>query len=142
MKRVLKIRKADTLRREVFGKGVSREVFFSPEAGESTYQKMAIVDIVPGSVGLAHVHLGEEIVYTIRGKAVLECDGKEYLLEEGSCCLIPPDTEHPARVIGNENWVAVAAYCDECPVLKKWRNKEGIHYPIISSEAAARESKE
>ena len=54
------------------------------------------------------------------------------MLEEGTCFLIPPDVEHPARVVGNENWVAVAAYCDECPVLKKALNKEHVHYPLAT----------
>ncbi len=38
--------------------------------------------------------------------------------------------EHPARVVGDENWKAIAAYCDECPVLKKELGKEDIDYPV------------
>ena len=70
------------------------------------------------------------MVYTIKGKALFQLNGKDYLLEEGTCFLIPPDTEHPARVVGNENWVAVAVYCDECPVLKKALYKEDMAYPM------------
>ena len=44
--------------------------------------------------------------------------------------MIPPDVTHPAQVIGDVNWVAVAVYCDECPVLKKALAKEDIDYPV------------
>ena len=71
-------------------------------------------------------------MYTIQGKASLTIDGKEHLLEEGACFMIPPDVAHPARVVGDANWVAVAAYCDECPVLKKALDKEDLCYPLPS----------
>lgn len=123
------IRKVEGLKEERFG-GISRRVFFSPETTQNRYLKMAFIDVPPGATGTPHLHLGEELVYTIKGKASITIDGKEHLLEEGTCFLIPPDVTHPARVVGNENWVAVAAYCDECPVLKKALNKEHVHYPL------------
>jgi quercetin dioxygenase-like cupin family protein len=124
-----RVRKMEGLKQEQFG-GIFRQVFFSPETTGNRYLKMAYIDVPPGAEGTSHVHLGEELVYTIKGKASLTIDGEEHLLEEGTCFLIPPDVAHPARVVGNENWVAVAAYCDECPVLKRALNKEGIHYPL------------
>ena len=127
----LRIRKVEGLKEERFG-GISRRVFFSPATTGNRYLKMAYLDVPPGATGTPHVHLGEELVYTIQGKASLTIDGEEHLLEEGTCFLIPPDVEHPVRVVGNENWVAVAAYCDECPVLKKALNKEGVEYPLAT----------
>jgi quercetin dioxygenase-like cupin family protein len=127
----LRIRKVDGLKEERFG-GISRRVFFSPATTGNRYLKMAYLDVPPGATGTPHVHLGEELVYTIQGKASLTIDGQDHLLEEGTCFLIPPDVEHPVRVVGNENWVAVAAYCDECPVLKKALNKEGVDYPLTT----------
>jgi quercetin dioxygenase-like cupin family protein len=127
------IRKIEGLKEEQFGE-ISRLVFFSPETTGNRYLKMAHIDVPPGATGTAHVHLGEELVYTIKGKARITIDGEDYLLEQDTCFLIPPDVEHPARVVGNENWVAVAAYCDECPVLKKALNKEDVHYPLASEK--------
>ena len=127
------IKKIEGLKQEHFG-GISRQVFFSPETTGNRYLKMAYIDVPPGAVGTPHVHLGEELVYTIKGKASIHIDGVDHLLEAGTCFLIPPDVEHPARVVGNENWVAVAAYCDECPVLKKALNKEDVHYPLASEK--------
>jgi len=75
-------------------------------------------------VGVAYIHLGEEVVYTFGGKCILRINGQDDLLEEGSAFIIPPDVEHPANVMGDKEWVAVAAYCDDCPVLKKARRKE------------------
>jgi quercetin dioxygenase-like cupin family protein len=125
----LKIKTIKNLKQEHFGQ-VFRQVFFSPETTGNRFLKMAYIDVPPGSTGTAHVHLGEEVVYTIQGKATLSINGYEYLLEAGTCFLIPPDVEHPAKVVGEENWVAVAAYCDECPVLKKAAGKEDIDYPL------------
>ena len=132
-KKDLEIKKVKkNLKQEHFGQ-ISRQVFFSPETSRTRYLKMAYIDVPPGSVGTPHVHLGEEIVYTIKGKAILTLDDHDYLLEEGTCFLIPPDVEHPARVVGNENWIAVAAYCDECPVLKKELGKTDVNYPLSTS---------
>ena len=125
------IKKIEGLKEEHFG-GIFRQVFFSPETNGNRYLKMAYIDVPPGAVGTPHVHLGEELVYTIQGKASLTIDGKEHLLEEGACFMIPPDVAHPARVVGDANWVAVAAYCDECPVLKKALDKEDLCYPLPS----------
>jgi quercetin dioxygenase-like cupin family protein len=107
------LRRTEGLKKEQFGQ-VFRQVFFSPKTTCNRYLKMAYIDVPPGSVGTAHVHLGEEVVYTIKGKAIITIEGRDHLLEPGTCFLIPPEVPHPARVVGEENWVAVAAYCDEC----------------------------
>ena len=129
LRKDLEIKRVKNLKQEHFGQ-IFRQVFFSPETTRTQYLKMAYIDVPPGSVGTPHIHLGEEIVYTIQGKAVLTIDDREYLLEAGTCFLIPPDVEHPARVVGDENWKAVAAYCDECPVLKKALGKADVDYPV------------
>ena len=30
---------------------------------------------------------------------------------------IPPGTQHYPEVVGNQTWIAVAAYCDDCPII-------------------------
>jgi quercetin dioxygenase-like cupin family protein len=117
------------LRSEFFGE-VFRQVIFSPTTGGNNFQKLAYIDVPPGAVGTAHVHLGEEVVFTIKGEAILTIEGIEHRLEAGTAFLIPPDVPHPARVVSEENWIAVAAYCDECPVLKAARDKEDVRYPL------------
>jgi len=132
IKKVVLSRKLGGIKKEEFG-GMFRMVLFSPTETGNNFLKMAYLNLPPGSKGEAHIHLGEEAVYTIRGKCVLRIEGKEHPLEEGSGFIIPPDVEHPAEVIGDEDWVAVAAYCDECPVLKKARKKEKVNYPVATT---------
>jgi quercetin dioxygenase-like cupin family protein len=133
IKKVIKSRRVEGLKEEHFGE-VFRQVLFSPSETGNNFLKMAYIDVPDGSKGLAHIHLGEEVVFTIKGKATLRINGQDYLLEEGSAFLIPPDVEHPATVQTGGNWVAVAAYCDECPILKKARGKEGIDYPVATGK--------
>lgn len=129
IKREPQLRQLTNLKQEHFGQ-VFRQVLFSPETTGNNYLKMAYINVPAGAQGTPHHHLGEEIVYTISGHAVLTMRGVDYHLTAGACLLIPPDTAHPARVLGEEPWVAVAAYCDECPVLKKALGKEGQAYPL------------
>lgn len=129
IKKVILNRKMEGLKKEQFG-GMVRFVLMSPSETGNNFLKMAYINLPPGAKGAPHIHLGEEGVYTIQGKCILRIDGKDHLLEEGSAFLIPPDVEHPAEVVGEKNWIAVAAYCDECPVLKRARKKEKLNYPI------------
>ena len=133
IKKMIKSRKVEGLKEEHFGE-VFRQVLFSPSETGNNFLKMAYIDVPAGSKGAPHIHLGEEVVFTLKGKAILRIHGKDYLLEEGSAFLIPPDVEHPATVPPGKNWVAVAAYCDECPVLKKARGKEGVDYPVTTGK--------
>src|ERR671916_59713 len=105
-------------------RGLTRQVFFSPATTHNRYQKFAVVKGTPGAKGAVHTHLGEEVVYTISGRCILRIDGVDHLLEPGTAFLIPPDTEHPAEVVGDEPWLAVAAYCDECVLMKAFRARD------------------
>ncbi len=117
------------LRDEFFGE-VFRRVIFSPSTTGSSFQKLAYLDVPPGLVGTAHVHLGE-VAFTLKGRAALTIDREEHFLEGGTAFLIPRGVPHPARVVGDEHWVAVATYCDERPALKRARNKKGVDYPLV-----------
>lgn len=103
-----------------------RKVFFSPTLTGTRYLKLAYVEGPPGARGAVHTHLGEEAVFTLQGRCILTINGVEHLLEKDTAFLIPPDVEHPAHVIGDEPWIAVASYCDECPVLQKVRGVKAL----------------
>ncbi len=124
-----KVKKSET-QKENIGSEVSREVLISPSKTGNNFLKLSVINVPSGAQGTSHVHLGEEVVYTLKGEVKLLANGKEYVLEEGSAFVIPPDIAHPVKVTSTENWVAVAAYCDECPILKKFRNKENVDYPL------------
>lgn len=129
LKKVIVNKKNEGAKKEQFG-GMFRTVLISPSETGNNFLKLAYVKLPPGSKGAAHVHLGEEVVYTIQGKCILKIDGKDHLLEAGTAFAIPPEVPHPAEVIGDQDWICVAAYCDECPVLKKARNKQNVNYPV------------
>lgn len=120
---------------EVFG-DIKRRVLFSPATSGNNYQKMAYLEVAPGAVGTPHIHLGEECLFTISGAASLDFDGVEYIAESGTCLLIPPDRPHPARIISDRPWKAVAVYCDECPALKAARVNGSADYPLNIDLAA------
>lgn len=123
-------KKLSDTKKENIGSEVSREVMIAPSKTGNDLLKMAYVKVPSGARGTPHIHLGEEVVFTLKGEATLTADGKEYVLEEGTAFIIPPDIAHPVKITSEENWEAIAVYCDECPILKKVREKEGIDYPL------------
>lgn len=133
IKKVVLKRQMKGVKKEQFG-GMFRMVLFSPSETGNNFQKLAYINLPPGSQGAVHVHLGEEVVFTLQGKCILRINGKNHILDEGSAFIIPPEVPHPAEVIGDKNWIAVAAYCDECPVLKKARKKEKVNYPVATDK--------
>lgn len=48
-----------------------------------------------------------------RGEAVLRACGREYHMTAGTALRLPPGVVHEVEVLSDE-WVVVAAYCDEC----------------------------
>lgn len=127
------VKELKDLKTEQFGQ-VARQLLYSPTTSCNNFLKMAYINVAPGGKGTPHVHLGEEIVFTLQGKAVFTIEGEKYVVEKDTCFMIPPEVEHPVQVIGDENWVAIAAYCDECQALKKSRSKEDINYPITTRD--------
>ena len=103
---------------EAFGT-VSRWFLISPKVGNSTYQRMAYLEGKPGTRGALHTHPGDEVLFTISGKVNMKIDGEDHFLSPGEAISIPPGTQHYPEVIGNQTWIAVAAYCDDCPIIAK-----------------------
>ncbi|MCX6029894.1 MAG: cupin domain-containing protein [Chloroflexi bacterium] len=94
-----------------------RRVLFGPGLGNSRYLRMAVVTAAAGARSVPHSHHGNEGIFTWQGAAVFEVAGQEYPVGPGQALLIPPETVHPARIVGAEPWVAVCFYCNECPAL-------------------------
>ena len=69
------IRKLTDSRKSISGAYSDRSFF--PRYRRNRYLKMAYIDVPPGAKGTSHIHLGEELVYTIKGKAVLNIDGED-----------------------------------------------------------------
>jgi quercetin dioxygenase-like cupin family protein len=101
---------------EAFGT-VSRWFLISPKVGNSTYQRMAYLEGKPGTKGTLHTHPGDEVLFTISGRANVKIDGEDHFLSPGEAISIPPGTQHYPEVVGNQTWIAVAAYCDDCPII-------------------------
>jgi quercetin dioxygenase-like cupin family protein len=95
----------------------SQKVLFSPRARGEGFIKLAVTTGRKGARSTAHAHPRDEVTLTLRGEAVLRAGGREYRLREGSAVRLPPGVEHTVEVISDE-WVVVAAYCDECALCR------------------------
>lgn len=110
--------KTSEVKPEAFGT-VSRWFLISPKVGNSTYQRMAYLEGQPGTKGTLHSHPGDEVLYCIRGQANVHIEGEDHFIGPGEAISIPPGTQHYPEVVGNQTWIAVAAYCDDCPIIGK-----------------------
>jgi quercetin dioxygenase-like cupin family protein len=99
--------------------GFERRVLFSPSTGNSPYMKFAVVRGKPGAKSMPHTHPGGEMSLTLEGQACLIANGKRYDLKAGSAISVPAGVEHPAEALGDQEWVVVSGYCDECPLLRE-----------------------
>ncbi len=102
---------------------LSRKVLFTPSDGCVNFLRLAVVEGPPGAAGAVHTHLGNECFFTIGGEATQMIDGQGYVIPTGSGMAVPPDLPHQPVATGTEAWKAIAAFCDDCPVLKDARGK-------------------
>ncbi len=98
--------------------GFERRVLFSPSTVGSRYMKFAKVRGKPGAKSVAHTHPGGEMALTLQGNAQLIANGEHFDLRAGSAFAVPPAVKHPAQATGNDEWIVVTSYCDECPLMK------------------------
>jgi quercetin dioxygenase-like cupin family protein len=113
-----KIVKKSELKQEALGT-LSRWVLISPKTGNSAYQRMAFLEGKAGDKGAPHSHPGDEVLYCIAGRANIKIEGEDHLISAGEAISIPPGASHYPEVVGRDTWTAVAAYCDDCPVMAK-----------------------
>ena len=108
--------KVGEMKPEAFGT-VNRWFLISPKVGNSKYQRLAYLEGQPGSKGSLHSHPGDEVLYCIHGRVNIKIEGEDHFLAPGEAISIPPGTQHYPEVVGSEIWLAVAAYCDDCPLI-------------------------
>jgi len=94
-----------------------QQVLFSPAQRGEGFIKLAVTTGRMGAKSVAHSHPRDEVTLTLKGEALLRVGGETYHLREGSAVRLPPGLDHTVEVISDE-WVVVAAYCDECSLCR------------------------
>lgn len=90
-----------------------QKVIFSPAKRGEGFIKFAVTTGYRGARSVAHSHPRDEIAMTLKGEAVLRAGGESFAMKEGIAVRLPPGLVHQVEVLSDE-WVVVAAYCDEC----------------------------
>lgn len=103
----------------------SQKVLFSPAARGEGFIKLSVTTGKKGAKSTAHSHPRDEVTLTLKGEAILRAGGEEYHMTEGTAVRLPPGLDHTVEVISDE-WIVVAAYCDECTLC---RGPEGFLTP-------------
>ena len=103
----------------------TQKVLFSPETRGEGFIKLTVTTGKKGARSTAHSHPRDEVTLTLKGEAILRAGGEEFHMTEGTAVRLPPGLYHTVEVISDE-WVVVAAYCDECMLC---RGPEGILKP-------------
>lgn len=69
------------------------------------------VRVQPSGQISSHVHVAEtEIIWIEQGRPVLVIDDKDYLLEAGSCAVIPPGSTHSLHNPGDDTVEILAVH--------------------------------
>lgn len=95
----------------------AQKVLFSPAQRGEGFIKLSVTTGRKGARSTAHSHPRDEVTLTLKGEAILRAGGEEHHLTEGTALRLPPGLEHTVEVISDE-WVVVAAYCDECTMCR------------------------
>lgn len=90
-----------------------QKLIFSPARRGEGFIKFAVTTGYKGARSVPHSHPRDEIAMTLKGEAVLRAGGESYPMKEGIAVRLPPGLVHQVEVL-SEEWVVVAAYCDEC----------------------------
>ena len=90
-----------------------QQVLFSPKQRGEGFIKLAVTTGKRGARSTPHAHPRDEVTMTLKGRAVLRSGGQEFIMTEGTAMRLPPGVLHEVEVL-SEEWVVIAAYCDEC----------------------------
>ncbi|KAK5173814.1 uncharacterized protein LTR77_002495 [Saxophila tyrrhenica] len=89
------------------GSGLNWKTLLSSSKTPTDTLTTGIATCAPGnSLLCTHQHTHAEIYYVIRGSGVVEIEGKEFDVKEGSVVFIPSDAKHGVRnASGSEEFV-------------------------------------
>jgi quercetin dioxygenase-like cupin family protein len=96
---------------------LTRRVLVTPPRTGNRNLRVVYVTGQPGARGRVHTHPGEEALFTIQGSAAITVDGERHILAPNTIFVVPPHLEHPLEVLGDSPWIAVASFCDDCPLM-------------------------
>ena len=82
-------------------KGVKIQWLISVEDGAPNFAMRKFTMDVGGVIG-EHSHWYEHEIYMLRGKCLINIDGKEYVVEKDQVMYIPPYVKHSYKNIGEE----------------------------------------
>jgi len=105
-----------------------RKIIFSPLVTGNNNLTFALVEGEYLAKSQNHTHPGDEVTLTLSGKAEISINDKKYSILPQTAIRVPPGQIHPLVVTSKEKWIALAAYCDSCSLLK-----EKIKYIIKSN---------
>ena len=91
----------------------SQKILFSPKERGEGFIKLTVTTGKKGARSTPYAHPRDEVTLTLKGQAVLRAGGQEFHMTEGTALRLPPSVVHEVEVLSDE-WVVVAAYCDEC----------------------------
>ena len=75
-----------------------------------------------------HNHNFYELVYYVNGSGILTANKRNYLIEENSYAIVPPDIYHSEKQLTGANKICLAFYCDETiPFIYKKDFSQKIH---------------
>jgi quercetin dioxygenase-like cupin family protein len=95
----------------------SQKVLFSPKERGEGFIKLAVTTGRRGARSVPHSHPRDEVTMTLSGEAVLRSNGREFFMKPGTALRLPPGVVHEVEVL-SEEWVVIAAYCDECQLCR------------------------
>jgi len=102
-----------------------RKTIFSPLVTGNNNLMFALVEGEYLAKSQNHIHPGDEVTLTMSGKAEITINNKKYSILPQTAIRVPPWQIHPLVVTSKETWIALAAYCDNCSLLKE-KNKNII----------------
>lgn len=102
-----------------------RKTIFSPLVTGNNNLMFALIEGQYLAKSQNHIHPGDEVTLTLSGKAEITINNEKYTILPQTAIRVPPWQIHPLIVTSKETWIALAAYCDNCSLLKE-KNKSII----------------
>jgi len=95
-----------------------RKIIFSPLITGNNNLTFALVKGKYLAKSENHTHPGDEVTLTLSGKAEISINDKKYFILPHTAIRVSPGQTHPLVVTSKEKWIALAVYCDNCPLIK------------------------